>query len=173
MSANAAELFDSTYPVDEPVARVKQDGRKTIEADFYFSTQGRVGVMRYQARFAQMLLVVLFSAFLFGFVSAFESTVASTVAGVIVGFLGFGALAMLVCTAIKRIHDLGRSGWYLLLNLVPIVGVIWNIYYSLQAGKTEDNKYGEFRKPTTSDYVLGTLGILAHMSLIIVSILPE
>ena len=43
---------------------------------------------------------------------------------------------------VKRFHDLGKSGWYCLLLLIPIYGLIlfWNLFF--QKGAEETNIYG-------------------------------
>lgn len=48
-----------------------------------------------------------------------------------------------VCIGIKRFHDRGKSGWWVLIQLVPLIGPIW---YFVEAGclrGTEgDNRFG-------------------------------
>ncbi|KCV80816.1 hypothetical protein ATO10_15375 [Actibacterium atlanticum] len=41
----------------------------------------------------------------------------------------------------RRLHDIGRSGWWQLLLLVPLIGVIILIYWLSKSGEGE-NKYG-------------------------------
>ncbi len=46
------------------------------------------------------------------------------------GSFGFTMFALLVCwvvfaISVKRCHDRGRSGWFLLVKLIPIVGALW------------------------------------------------
>jgi len=61
------------------------------------------------------------------------------------GFLAFiFSLALLLpCIAIgaRRVHDTGRSGWWQLLTLIPILGAIVIIIFMVQ-DSTEDDKYG-------------------------------
>lgn len=48
-------------------------------------------------------------------------------------------LAMLVphlAVAVRRLHDTGRSGWWLLVGLVPFVGWIVLIVFFAQPGRT-------------------------------------
>jgi uncharacterized membrane protein YhaH (DUF805 family) len=45
---------------------------------------------------------------------------------------------------IKRLHDRNRSGWFILINFVPVVGSIWFlIEVGLLAGTDGPNRYGE------------------------------
>lgn len=45
---------------------------------------------------------------------------------------------------IKRWHDLNKSGWWVLINLIPILGQIWTgIALCLTEGDAGPNKYGD------------------------------
>ncbi len=44
--------------------------------------------------------------------------------------------------AIRRMHDTNRSGWWILINLIPCVGFIWFIVLAAQEGTAGDNQYG-------------------------------
>ena len=53
-------------------------------------------------------------------------------------------LALLLPTfgvTVRRLHDIGRSGWWILINLIPIVGIILMIYWLAQAGTSKANQY--------------------------------
>jgi uncharacterized membrane protein YhaH (DUF805 family) len=44
---------------------------------------------------------------------------------------------------VKRAHDRGKSGWWMLLTLVPIIGAIWWLVdLGILEGQDGDNKYG-------------------------------
>lgn len=44
--------------------------------------------------------------------------------------------------AIRRLHDTGRSGWWLLILLVPLVGAVLFIYWLCLRGDQAPNTYG-------------------------------
>ena len=44
--------------------------------------------------------------------------------------------------AVRRLHDVGKSGWFYLIFLIPIVGAVWLLVLFCLEGKKEDNKYG-------------------------------
>ena len=59
-------------------------------------------------------------------------------------YIGYG-LAVFVpglAVAIRRLHDIGKSGWYYLLFIIPIIGPIWLIIIFVTEGEQGDNKYG-------------------------------
>ena len=47
-----------------------------------------------------------------------------------------------IAVAIRRLHDIGKSGWYLLVVLIPIAGAIWLIVLLATEGTTGPNEYG-------------------------------
>ncbi|MCZ0989251.1 DUF805 domain-containing protein [Streptomyces diastatochromogenes] len=44
--------------------------------------------------------------------------------------------------AVRRLHDTGRSGWWILIALIPLVGSIILIVFLATEGKSEPNQYG-------------------------------
>ncbi len=45
--------------------------------------------------------------------------------------------------AVRRLHDVGKSGWWLLIGLIPVIGSIWLIVLFATNGDTGSNEYGE------------------------------
>ena len=55
------------------------------------------------------------------------------------------ALAVLIpglAVLVRRLHDVGKSGWMLLISLIPIVGAIWLLILIVTNSKPGENKYG-------------------------------
>ena len=48
-----------------------------------------------------------------------------------------------LAVSVRRLHDIGKSGWFLLITLIPVVGSIIFIVYAAQEGVRRPNKYGE------------------------------
>ena len=42
----------------------------------------------------------------------------------------------------RRLHDTGKSGWWLLINIIPVVGSIVLLIFALLDSQPGDNKYG-------------------------------
>ncbi|MBW2961028.1 DUF805 domain-containing protein [Mesonia aestuariivivens] len=54
-------------------------------------------------------------------------------------------LAVLVpslAVSVRRLHDIGKSGWMLLVNFIPLVGPIWGFVLSITDTEMRDNQYG-------------------------------
>lgn len=48
-----------------------------------------------------------------------------------------------LAVSVRRLHDIGKSGWYILLVLIPILGWIALIYLHFKDGDPYTNEYGE------------------------------
>ncbi len=52
---------------------------------------------------------------------------------------------------VRRLHDVGKSGWMFFIILIPIIGVVWLIVLLVTDSELVNNKYGENLKNTTND----------------------
>jgi uncharacterized membrane protein YhaH (DUF805 family) len=55
------------------------------------------------------------------------------------------ALAIILpglAVSVRRLHDLDRSGWWVLLPIIPLIGSIVLIYWQCQRGTVGDNRFG-------------------------------
>jgi uncharacterized membrane protein YhaH (DUF805 family) len=43
---------------------------------------------------------------------------------------------------VRRLHDLEKSGWWFLIVLIPLVGMLYLIYLFIQEGDMNENIYG-------------------------------
>ena len=49
-----------------------------------------------------------------------------------------------VCAGVRRMHDIGHTGWWLLLGLIPIVGWIIILIFLQIPSMQGENKYGPY-----------------------------
>ena len=54
-----------------------------------------------------------------------------------------------LAVSVRRLHDVGKSGWMILIGLIPLFGWIYLIYLYVQPGMTGPNEYGP--DPKTGD----------------------
>lgn len=47
-----------------------------------------------------------------------------------------------IALLVRRLHDTGKTGWWLLLAFVPAVGFFIILFFCIQEGNYGDNKYG-------------------------------
>lgn len=51
-----------------------------------------------------------------------------------------------LAVATRRLHDIGKSGWWIFINIVPIIGGIWFFILMCTDTKPDLNQYGESPK---------------------------
>ena len=47
-----------------------------------------------------------------------------------------------IAVAVRRMHDIGKSGWMVLIGIIPLIGWIYVIYCYVQPGTVGPNQYG-------------------------------
>lgn len=169
MSTAAADVFDRS-PYDAPSANLVGNAEAT--EDRLFSAEGRIGIWRYNARFAQLMFVVLVAAAVMFGAMATESNVVIGLFGVVVTGVALAAIVAMIFAAVKRLHDLGHSGWFYLIGIIPIVGALFTLYYSFRPGSEDDNHYGAPREPTGADKILGAIGMVLLVLVTVGSLIP-
>ena len=67
----------------------------------------------------------------------FEAQVKST-------FSNFGMIITIPVLSVtcRRLHDTNRSGWFLLLYFIPLIGLIWLLVLCCLGGTEGENRYG-------------------------------
>ncbi|MNW48585.1 Inner membrane protein YhaH [compost metagenome] len=105
----------------------------------YVGFQGR-------ARRKEYWMFVLFNiiaAFVLGFIGG----LINQSFGLILGYVyGLAVLLPSLAVAVRRLHDTGRSGWMLLLSLIPLVGSIIVLVFLCMDSEVSDNRYGSNQK---------------------------
>lgn len=48
-----------------------------------------------------------------------------------------------LAVSVRRLHDVGKSGWMLLVSFIPLVGAIWLIVLAVTDSQPGSNKWGE------------------------------
>jgi uncharacterized membrane protein YhaH (DUF805 family) len=47
-----------------------------------------------------------------------------------------------LAVSVRRLHDIGKSGWWLLIEFVPVIGFLVLLYFMVQDSEAENNAYG-------------------------------
>jgi len=63
-------------------------------------------------------------------------------ADILGGIYNLAVLLPSLAVGVRRLHDIGRTGWWLLIALIPIVGIIVLIVFFATKGEEHDNQYG-------------------------------
>lgn len=108
-----------------------------------FTTQGRLN--RYP--YFKYLMLLWLASFVIGVVFGFLGTILTGDSDSMLTVAPTGLFSL--CTSvgsfmigIRRLHDLDKSGWFMLLVLIPFVNIIFALYLLLAQGTVGYNKYG-------------------------------
>ncbi len=105
------------------------------------SFEGRIGRQSYWLRGLALAGVNVVAAILFAL--AGEGGAAGFVFALIgIAIYAFSTFAGLA-TTVKRLHDRGRSGWFMLIAFIPFVGLWLLIEVGFLAGSQTPNEYGD------------------------------
>src|SRR4030095_2115985 len=66
---------------------------------------------------------------------------------------GLATLLPTLSVSVRRLHDVGKSGWFLLIGLIPLVGGIWLLVLYCTDSNPGPNEYGENPKEPISTTV--------------------
>lgn len=61
---------------------------------------------------------------------------------VFTALVGLGLLLPGLSVSIRRLHDTNRTGWWILIYLIPLIGLIVLLVFYLQQGDPGENRYG-------------------------------
>ncbi len=65
--------------------------------------------------------------------------------GIIPLVVSLGLWAPSLAVGTRRLHDINKSGWWQLLYLIPLIGLLVMIYFFVQPSNTSDNRFGSPR----------------------------
>lgn len=89
--------------------------------------------------------------FLFNWIFSIAAVLLDNLIGTANSDTGYGVISIIYSLAvllpslavgIRRLHDLGKSGWWIFIALIPLVGAIWLIVLFATAGQPVENQYG-------------------------------
>ena len=110
--------------------------QKVALVPLLFSFKGRISRQPYWLFTLGMLAIMLFPAyFFFGF--------GTDTADTYVDIMSFAFLWPVLAVQAKRWHDRDKSAWWILINLIPLIGFIWSLVENgFLQGTSGTNRFG-------------------------------
>jgi uncharacterized membrane protein YhaH (DUF805 family) len=100
------------------------------------------------------IIVLVFDALMFVFGMMGNSGTILTQLVSVVGCLYVLAIILpSLGVFVRRLHDTGRTGWWILIGLIPVIGGIVLLIFSVMDSQPGDNKYGPNPKGVTGPQV--------------------
>lgn len=114
--------------------------------NWYFEVLKKYAVFEGRARRKEYWFFALFNAIIMIVLGIIDRVIGTYDVHSSVGLLsGIYALAVLIpsiAVAVRRLHDTSRTGWWILIGLIPVIGAIVLFIFTLLDGKPEENAYG-------------------------------
>ncbi len=88
---------------------------------------------------------------LFNMIFAISAMILDNLLGIAMEGIGYGPLYGLyllaiiipsIAVGVRRLHDVGKSGWMMLISFIPIIGGIWLLVLFVTDGDPGENEYG-------------------------------
>jgi uncharacterized membrane protein YhaH (DUF805 family) len=70
------------------------------------------------------------------------SNVLALIVSIVVLVFALGMIIPSISAGVRRLHDIDRSGWWLLIGFVPLVGFIVLLVFFCSKGTDGDNQFG-------------------------------
>lgn len=108
----------------------------------YADFEGRARRTEYWM-FTLVNMLIMLPLYIIGFIGmTSESSLLSTVGFGLYMLYGFAVLVPSLAVGVRRLHDTGKSGWMLLVSIIPIIGFFWLLFLLISEGDRGDNQYG-------------------------------
>lgn len=106
----------------------------------YVVFRGRARRREYWYFFLFNIVISIALGFIDGVTGMLDPT---TGIGTLGGIYSLAVFLPSIAVAVRRLHDIGRTGWWLLIILIPILGALTLLVFSLFDSQEDDNEYGE------------------------------
>ncbi|MBU2949924.1 DUF805 domain-containing protein [Tamlana agarivorans] len=77
--------------------------------------------------------------------------------GPILGLYSLFVLIPGLAVTVRRLHDIGKSGWWLFIGLIPLIGAIWLLILYCKDSEAGSNKWGP--NPKSSADGINQIGV--------------
>ncbi|QDO94922.1 DUF805 domain-containing protein [Formosa sediminum] len=119
--------------------------------EHYADFKGRARRQEYWM-FVLINMIISWSISLLGYL--FDVSIFSILSGIY-------SLAVFIpgfAVSVRRLHDVGKSGWFLLIAVIPIIGWIWLIVLMATDSEVGPNNWGDNPKGIGNDSVIDAIG---------------
>lgn len=108
--------------------------------NWYLEVLKKYAVFSGRARRKEYWMFFLFNIIIAFGLGIIEGLIGSP--GIISSLYALAILVPGIAVTVRRLHDINRSGWSLLIGLIPVVGGIVLLIFMLQDTRPGDNQYG-------------------------------
>jgi uncharacterized membrane protein YhaH (DUF805 family) len=114
--------------------------------NWYLEVLKKYAVFSGRARRKEYWMFALFNiiiSFVLGFIEGLAGG-----PGALAGIYSLAVLIPSLAVSVRRLHDTDRSGWWLLIALIPLIGALVLLVFVVQDSQPGENQYGLNPKTT-------------------------
>jgi uncharacterized membrane protein YhaH (DUF805 family) len=113
--------------------------------EWYIKVLKQFSNFKTRARRKEYWMFTLFSVIISGILTLIDNnlgTEVNTGTGLFGGIYSLLILVPSLAVSVRRLHDVGKSGWMLLVALIPLIGAIWLLILFCKDSKLGENEWG-------------------------------
>lgn len=109
--------------------------------NWYIAVLKKYAVFSGRAGRTEYWMFVLFN-FIFSLAASLIGILTFGILYIVAIVYGLAVLVPALAVGVRRLHDVGKSGWYYFIILIPIAGPIWFLVLMCTDSQPGDNQYG-------------------------------
>lgn len=110
--------------------------------NYYTQVLKKYAIFSGRSQRKEFWIFFLFNALIGAILGIIDSALHTKYGGNIVLLYSLAVGIPSIAVAVRRLQDTGRSGWWIFLNLIPIIGFIVLLIFMAQNSQPGTNKYG-------------------------------
>ena len=88
------------------------------------------------------VLINLVVSVVLALIDGLIGSVSETGMGLLSSVYSIGVLIPSLALSVRRLHDTGRTGWWVLISIIPVIGAVVLLVFMLLDSEPGSNRYG-------------------------------
>ena len=113
---------------------------------WYLEVLKKYAVFSGRARRMEYWMFILFNIIITVVLALIDSLIGTVIRqagfGLLQGLYDLAVLLPSIAVTVRRLHDTGRTGWWILIGLIPVIGGIVLLIFMLLDSEPGENQYG-------------------------------
>lgn len=113
--------------------------------NWYIQVLKKYAVFTGRARRKEFWMFVLFNIIIsvvIGLIERLLGLGSADGTGILSIIYSLGVLIPSLAVSVRRLHDTGKSGWWILIGLIPLIGAIVLLIFFVKDSQPGENQYG-------------------------------
>jgi uncharacterized membrane protein YhaH (DUF805 family) len=122
--------------------------------NWYLAVLKKYAVFQGRARRQEYWYFFLFNiviAIALGMLDGILDTPGTPESGLLSTLYSLAILVPSIAVGVRRLHDSGRKGWWMLIGLLPLIGALVLLYFFIQDSQPGSNEYGANPKENNNE----------------------